>query len=372
MQGRDPTPRRAGIERLWQPALRPLDYPLWLALTPASAAFRAGVAMRHLFWRFFRTTPAIPTISVGNLTVGGNSKTPFTLFLANRLRDRGRKVAILSRGYGAKSADDSAALVSLQGELKVSIDEAGDEPAMMARSFDGPIVVARRRIKGIDLLEKMGSLDAVILDDGFQHVRLARAVDLVLVNAENGFGNGWMLPAGPMREPIRAAHRADAAIVVDRGPGQPSAITSSQMKRLAGAAKVLHASVRPSALIVPENGRWRETPAPLANRPVLAVSGIANPAGFYAMLHELEADLTGVLEYPDHHDYSAADWQAIVAAARNADLVVTTEKDLVKLERFPFARDSLCALRLEVKMNDDDARELDTIVLEGIDAAKDA
>jgi tetraacyldisaccharide 4'-kinase len=370
MQGRDPTPRRPGIERLWQPTIRPLDYPLWLALTPLSAAFRAGVAIRHLFWRFFCATPGIPTISVGNLTVGGNSKTPFTLFLANRLRDRGFKVAILSRGYGAKSPADDAKLVALAGDLKVPIDEAGDEPAMMARSFDGPVAIARRRIDGIRLLEKMGSLDAVILDDGFQHVRLARAVDLILVSSENGLGNGWMLPAGPMREPIRAAYRAQAAIVVASGPGQSSAITPSEMKRLADATKVLHASVRPGALIVPEKGRWRETPAPLANRPVLAVSGLANPARFYAMLRELEADLTGVLEYPDHHDYSAADWQAIVAAARNADLVVTTEKDLVKLERFPFARDSLCALRLEVTMNDDDARALDAIVLERIGAAK--
>ncbi len=370
MQGRDPTPHRAGIERLWQPAIRPLDYPLWLALTPASAAFRSAVAVRHLFWRFLRTIPSIATISVGNLTVGGNSKTPFTLFLANRLRDRGLRVAILSRGYGSKSTTDGAALVALAGELKVPVDEAGDEPAMMARSFDGPIAIARRRINGISLLEKMAPLDAVILDDGFQHVRLARSVDLVLVSAANGFGNGWMLPAGPMREPIRAARRAHAAIIVDSGPGQSSAVTPSQMKRLASATKVLRASVRPSALIVPEKGRWRETPAPLANRRVLAVSGLANPAGFYAMLRELEADLTGVLEYPDHHDYSAADWQAIVTAARNADLVVTTEKDLVKLERFPFARDSLCALRLEVRMNDDDVRALDALVLERIGSAK--
>jgi tetraacyldisaccharide 4'-kinase len=370
MQGRDPTPRRAGIERLWQPRLRPLDYPLWLALTPASAALRAGVALRHVFWRFFRTTPGIATISVGNLTVGGNSKTPFTLFLANRLRDRGLKVAILSRGYGAKPRAEGAALVALAGELKVTIDEAGDEPAMMARLFDGPIATARRRIDGIKLLEKMGPLDAVILDDGFQHARLARAADLLLVSAENGFGNGWMLPAGPMREPIRAARRAHAVIVIDSGLGEASALTPSQMKRLGSATTVLHASVRPSAVIVPEKGRWRETPAPLANRPVLAVSGLANPASFYAMLRELEVDLTGVLEYPDHHDYSAADWQAIVAAARNADLVVTTEKDLVKLERFPFARDSLCALRLEVRMNDDDARALDALVLDRIGGAK--
>jgi tetraacyldisaccharide-1-P 4'-kinase len=101
----------------------------------------------------------------------------------------------------------------------------------------------------------------------------------------------------------------------------------------------------------------------MAGRRALAVSGLADPSGFYAMLHEIDTDLIGVLEYPDHHVYNSSDWQTILKAAADADIVLTTEKDLVKLEKFPFARDSLYALRLEVVMSAEDAARLDEIVL---------
>ena len=317
-----------------------------------------------MFWRMRKQRAGVATISVGNLTVGGNGKTPFTLFLANRLQSRGLSVGIVSRGYNRARSKEPAVLVAEGGVLKISPDEAGDEPAMMAKRFSGPIAVARRRIDAIEMLASRGPLDAVILDDAFQHMRLARDVDLVLVGNERGFGNGWMLPAGPLREPVSAVRRADAVVLMSFGVG-PSATTPAQMKKL-GTRNILHAAVRPSALVVAEQNVWRETPLSLVGRRVIAVSGLADPRGFYAMLRELDADLTGVLEYPDHHAYTPADWQAIVSAMRNADVVVTTEKDLVKLERFPFVRDSLYALRLEVTMTDADARVLDEEILKPI------
>ncbi len=316
-----------------------------------------------------RRAPVL-TVSVGNLTVGGTGKTPFTLFLAKRLQSHGLRVGIVSRGYLRARSGAPAELVADGGQLKISPEDAGDEPAMMAKSFTGPIAVAKRRLDGIELLSRLGPLDAVILDDGFQHVRLSRDVDLVLVSNERGFGNGWMLPAGPMRDSIRAVARADAIIVMSSGTGA-SAIRPSQMKKLT-AGKILHASVRPRALLLVENGVWRETPLGLGGRRVLAVSGLADPSGFYAMLRELDAELVGVFEYPDHHAYTNADWQAIVNAMRETDLVVTTEKDLVKLERFPFPRDSLYALKLEVTMDVADARALDELIIGRITAATDA
>jgi tetraacyldisaccharide 4'-kinase len=313
-----------------------------------------------------RPTPVL-TVSVGNLTVGGTSKTPFTLFLARRLQSHGLRVGIVSRGYGRARTKEPAELVADGGVLKVALEDAGDEPAMMAKSFSGPIAVARRRLDGVELLSKLGPLDAVILDDGFQHLGMSRDVDLLLVSNERGFGNGWMLPAGPMRESIRAAGRADAIIVMSSGGGA-SAIRPSQMKKLT-AHTVLHASVRPRALLIAENGEWRETPLGLGGRRVLAVCGLADPSAFYAMLRELDAELVGVFEYPDHHAYTNADWQAIVNAMRDTDLVITTEKDLVKLERFPFPRDSLYALRLEVTMDAVDARALDELIPARVAAA---
>ncbi len=367
MPSSEPSPSRPRIERLWQRDLPVPLLPIWLGLAAAAGFYRAGVAARHLYWRMMKRQAPVMTVSVGNLTVGGNGKTPFTLFLARRLQSHGLRVGIVSRGYRRSRSKARAELVADGGALKISPDDAGDEPAMMAKSFTGPIAVARRRIDGVELLSKLGPLDAVILDDGFQHVRLNRDVDLVLVSNQRGFGNGWMIPAGPMREPIRAVGRADAIVVMNFGIGA-SAIRPSQMRKLT-ARILLHASVRPRALLVTENGVWRETSLGLGGRRVLAVSGLADSSGFYTMLRELDAELVGVFEYPDHHAYTNADWQAMVNAMRDTDVVVTTEKDLVKLERFPFPRDSLYALRLEVTMDAADTRALDELILGRMTAA---
>src|SRR5216684_2871375 len=211
---RDALPQPPLLERLWQRDLPPHLWPLWAALTPASALYSAALAIRAPWWRMMARHAGVPTISVGNLTVGGNGKTPFTLFLAARLRAKGLNVGIVSRGWGRRGSGEQ--LVS-DGTL-LGPDEAGDEPVMMAKSFAGPIAVASRRIDAITLLAERFPLDVVILDDGFQHVRLKRDLDLVLVNAARGFGNGWLLPAGPMREPLAALRRADATIVM--GPNE--------------------------------------------------------------------------------------------------------------------------------------------------------
>jgi tetraacyldisaccharide 4'-kinase len=164
-----------------------------------------------------------------------------------------------------------------------------------------------------------------------------------------------------MREPIGSLRRADAIIVVNFG-NQPSALSPSEKAKL-GSRTILGASIRPHSFLATDNATWREIPLGLAGRRVLAVSGLADPSGFYAMLRDLDADLVGVFEYPDHYAYTSADWQTIVNAMRDVDLVITTEKDLVKLERFPFPRDSLYALRLKVTMEPDDAQVLDDLIL---------
>ncbi len=361
MSGRSPIRIRPWIERLWRTDLNWYETALWAPLAAPAAIYRGAMALRLAYWRAMRRRADVLTISVGNLTVGGNSKTPFTLFLANRLSARGLRVGIVSRGFGGQLGNRTAALVSDGMRRMLTPQEAGDEAAMMAQSFGGPVAVARRRIHGIELLQGLGPLDAVILDDAFQHVRLARDLDLVLVNAERGLGNGWMLPAGPMREPARSAKRADAVILVATGNGQAEAF-GGVMRHALKRRKVLHANIRPRALVRSERGRWRELPLTLAGKRVVAVSGLADATAFHTMIRELGADLAGVLEYPDHYCYTAADWQTVAQAARNAEIVLTTEKDLVKLEGFPSAADSVYALRLEVSMDEDEARLLETAV----------
>jgi tetraacyldisaccharide 4'-kinase len=354
------------ITRLWRDDLTWRDLLLWAPLAPLAAFYGAATTVRREWWRLFSRRATVATISVGNLTVGGNAKTPFALFLAKRLAARGIRVGIVSRGYGAANPPAVAAIVAKDGKILLTADEAGDEPIMIARAYGGPVAVGRRRLDAIALLERLGAIDAIVLDDGFQHLRLRRDVDLLVVGGDRALGNGWILPAGPLREPTRAARRADAIILM-AVDGERSAPSPPLARMLARAHQpVFHARLEPASLIRPELGQWHETPLALHNRRILAVSGLADPSGFYRMLRRLEADLVGVLEFPDHHRYTGSDWHAIRDAARDADAVITTEKDLVKLERFPFARNSLYALRIEVVMDAGDEARLLAMVARAI------
>jgi len=353
--------RRPRLERYWRTGLSVPEKLVWSATIPAALLYQAATALRAGIWRIpslKKKVAGTRVISVGNLTVGGNAKTPFTLYLARKLMEHGRHTGIVSRGYGGTLGSGDAVLVSDGRAVRLSAEQAGDEAVMMARTFEGPIAIARRRLDAITLLKQIAELDAVVLDDAFQHLRLARDLNLLLVSAERGFGNGWVLPAGPMRERLGAAARADAVVILAPQTSQEPQLTRAQAARLQR-IPVMRGIIEPRALVYPEPGRWREAPAQsLGGRRILAVSALADGRSFYSMLRELEADLVGVLEYPDHYQYTASDWQRISRAAATVDLVVTTEKDLVKLERFPFPRNSIAALRLEISMGGDEERLL--------------
>src|SRR5438445_5607248 len=162
--GDQPTRERPAVEHLWRAHLRWYELAPWIGLAGGTLGYRIAIAARERFWRRWRRRSPVRTVSVGNLTVGGNGKTPFTLFLANRLAEQGLKGGIVSRGYGG-TIEARAALVSDGHQIRLSIKEAGDEPVMMAKSFAGPIAVARRRIDGIELLRTTANLDLVVLDD---------------------------------------------------------------------------------------------------------------------------------------------------------------------------------------------------------------
>jgi tetraacyldisaccharide 4'-kinase len=361
---------RPWLERLWQDPLPSHYLPLWAALTPASQLYGAVLTLRERWWEARGRYAGVPTISVGNLTVGGNGKTPFTLFLARMLREHGIAAGIVSRGWGRRSHGPSAAIVSDGARILLDAYQAGDEPLMMAKSFDGPIAIGRRRAEAIALLKDfIGAsgqpLDAVILDDGFQHLRLRRDLNLLLVNAAHGFGNRWLLPAGPMRDRREAIARADAVVIVDDGRSQPSALNDAGLRSLES-RPLLHAHLEARALVTAEPPsedltappRWREYPLELEGRRVVAVSGLADPSGFHAMLARFGAKVIATIAYPDHHDYGPYDVENILDAARQAEMVVTTAKDLVKLEYFPLTGLALYALRVELTMPPADAERL--------------
>ena len=308
-----------------------------LALQPFSAAFGVGVGLRGAGYRLgllrIKRAP-VPVVSIGNLAVGGTGKTPVTLWVAEGLRERGARPAIVSRGYGGSTR--GVTVVSRGDGPDVGPEVAGDEPVMLAKSFAGPVIVSPRRIDGAATAAALGA-DVVVLDDGFQHRAIARDFDLVLLDGRRG----GLLPAGPFREPLRAVSRAHALLLMGRDEHDtveaPAELHVAQYR----------AHLEAAAVVESVAGAWQaHAMGRLAGRRVIAVTGIARPEPFYRLLQRWDATIDEVFEYPDHHRYSPEQWQRIARRGHDVDLIVTTEKDLVKLEAFPFATGKLVALRI--------------------------
>lgn len=325
----------------------------WLALTPFSLAFSAAIRGRNLLYdlNFLPIEQlTLNVISVGNLTVGGTGKTPLVLWLARALQNRGYRVGILTRGYKGVTTDTEVTIVGTEGKPLATPTEVGDEAVMMARLFEGVVIAGRDRVAAAVRARLNFGLDVLILDDGFQYRRLQRDVDILLVGGQR-LDNRWLLPAGPLREPFTAARRASVVIITKSTEAKTGTHHFSSQRYVNSFAPVFHGDLVPTALVSSVHGEWHEYPLTrLAGKRIVAVTGIATPAPFYRTLHEWEADIVEVIEFPDHHEYTLADWQTIVHISRTSDLIVTTEKDLVKLERFPFASGRLVALRAHMRI----------------------
>ena len=327
----------------------------WFLLLPFSGLFFIAVMIRNLLYRTaWKRSAALerPVISVGNLTVGGTGKTPSCLWLARELIKRGLKVAILSRGYKGNASAPIIVAPTMSGPVYPESDgelaAAGDEPFMMARLHGQTVGVGRERYKSAQQLLGQYEVDVFLLDDGFQHRQLKRDVDVVLLGSEC---DGWLLPCGPFREPRNALRRADYFLITGAEDNWKQVLNG------VGDKSWFSASLDPAVLVGFESNAWKEYPLSLLYRSrVLAVTGIGNPERFYQMIRDCEADIVDILEFPDHHGYSSSDWQQINRAGRDVDVIVTTEKDIVKLVRFPFAKEKLLALR--VRMNVDHGERL--------------
>jgi tetraacyldisaccharide 4'-kinase len=336
----------AWIQRAWRREGL-LGRLLWVLLVPASLIFYALVRLRNAW--FSRSGPHTltlgrPAISIGNLTVGGTGKTPTCIWLARALKERGLKTAILTRGYGGKRSAPWVFQGSTNGGRALASSEeiasAGDEPCMMAKLYGETVAVCKDRLLAAQEILRQGDIDVFILDDGFQYRRVRRDADVVLLGND---ASGWILPAGPFREPPTSLARADFLLLTG-AEKEWSESTHAWRDKL-----TFRATLTPVSLIGYQEGQWKEYRLSLLHHnKIIAVAGIAHAERFYRVLHDLESDVLDVLEFPDHHHYSAADWQRINRVGRSADLIVTTEKDIIKLARFPFARNKLLALRVEM------------------------
>ena len=330
----------------------------WATLTPFSAAFSLVVRARNLGYDLGLlpvTHAPLPVISVGNLIVGGTGKTPLTLWLAQALQQRGYNVGIITRGYGGTATGPT--LVGKEGSPLATPTEVGDEAVMLARRFPGVVIAGRDRVTAATFAHQHFSLDLVILDDGFQHRRLHRDVEIVLL-AARGLTNTWLLPAGPFREPLTSMRRAHAIVFSKKTNTQKSSLlsvatcnTQHATRNTQSLMPVFHADLMPTALVHVVHGQWLEQPlSGLRGTRVMIVTGIANPEPLYSTIREHGAELARVVEFPDHHSYTHSEWQSIVEESRSFDVLLTTEKDLVKLERFSPVTDRLRALRVQLQL----------------------
>ncbi|HEX6216560.1 MAG TPA: tetraacyldisaccharide 4'-kinase [Vicinamibacterales bacterium] len=265
-----------------------------------------------------------PVISVGNLSVGGTGKTPVVAAIAQRLIDAGQRPSILSRGYARADAPDGVVVVSNGDQILASVERAGDEPMMVARQVPrATVCVSPDRHLAGTLAERQLGCTVHILDDGFQHLDLARNLD-VLVTTIGEITGGRVMPMGRLREPMDAAARAHFLVVSDATVGAASSEAwTLGISQSCGSLRSLGGPVSLSGGL-----------KPAATSHILAVVGIAHPDRFATMLRDASWNVVGVMAFPDHHRYTAADVAAIESKrkAAGADVVFTTDKDAVRLE----------------------------------------
>jgi len=279
-------------------------------------------------------------ISLGNITVGGTGKTPTAQRLARDIRDMGYKVVILNRGYRAKWHGE-VGIVSDGKQLHMTAAEAGDEAYMLAKHLPNvPVLIgAERAVTGRYAIEHFGA-EVAILDDGYQHWQLVRDMDILLVDAVNVFGNGYILPRGTLRESMSHISRANVCLItkIDQAEVGAGEYIRDTVHKYNKDAQIVESIHQPRCFI--PLAEWFQDLAQegintekIAGRKVMAVSAIGNPASFERTLKDLGAEIIESLRYPDHHEYTMTEMQDVLqqADALDAEAIVLTEKDAVKI-----------------------------------------
>lgn len=305
---------------------------LW-PLLPAEMGYALGVRLRlkAYAWGWLSTyRPEVPVISIGNLTTGGTGKTPLVMVVARGLIRAGKTVVILSRGYGAQEPLDYGRALD---------PRHGDEAYLMQAELpEAVVIVGRDRVSTLKQAVKDYRPDYVILDDGFQYVRLHRHINILLIDGARLLGNGHLLPVGPLREPVSELRRADLVFITKQVSPEAMQTVESWVQRYGKpSAQVVPVGFQAAGLKRVSDGAMEEAEA-LRGRSALAVSGIADPARFEADLEAQGLVILRHARFGDHHVYTASDVQSLLvdwAALRDQHpVIVTTDKDLPKLRSF--------------------------------------
>jgi len=311
-----------------------IGFRLGLPLSPLYAGLmRCRASAYRRGWLAADLLP-VPVISVGNLTMGGTGKTPLVMAVARILLDAGRHPAVVSRGYGG-AAKGQVNLVGDGQRLLLDAALAGDEPRLLAESLPDVVVATgiKRSAVARFVIDDLG-IDAIVLDDGFQHLGVRRDLDLVLFKGPEFLGNGRVFPGGDLREPLSALARAQAFVLTGSDPAARDGEDDFRRwleKNFPG--RPIFTAPYMAGALQPGNGSAAEQPD--AGAGLLAFCGLARPESFRRLLLGLGYKLTGFRAFPDHHPYSASDLMALGRELEKsgATALVTTVKDLVKLRR---------------------------------------
>jgi tetraacyldisaccharide 4'-kinase len=307
-----------------------IDQLVILLLAPFSQVYSAIQYLRAgLYRRGLLKTNRLqrPVVSIGNITVGGTGKTPITAYIASLLITQGYKVAVLSRGYGG-SLEGQCIVVSDGLTVMRRPDECGDEPYLLASTVAGlMVIIGPDRFAAGQLAVKQLAPDIFLLDDGFQHLRLWRDLNILLLDCSRPLGNGWALPAGLLREPASATRRADLIIMTRCSEGTSISSDISGKPIFAASHNLVDA--------LPLRGGESVALPALRGHKFLAFAGIAQPEFFFSGLRDKGINIEHTLSFPDHAGYDDARLDEITAAMQGcgAAYAITTEKDGVKLQK---------------------------------------
>ncbi len=324
-----------------------------ILLLPFSLIYGVIIYIRNKFydWRIFniKQISGIRCISVGNITTGGTGKTPAVEYLANLFIENEKQVSILSRGYRRKSK--GTVIVSNGHQIMVDYDESGDEPQLLARNLAGvPVVVESDRFKGGMFIRDTFNPDIIILDDGFQHRRINRDLDILLIDCSAGLENDILLPAGTLRESLAGLKRSDIILLTRVDQVDQIASTRNIIKKHTNVPifETIHQAVSLNEL----NGTSEYSVELIKNKKVAIFSGIGNPDAFRNTIMKLGADIASENTFSDHHNYSRTDLQQIQKRAVNskAQWIITTEKDAVRLSNIQGIDCSISYLKIKLKI----------------------
>jgi len=294
------------------------------------------------------------TVSIGNITAGGTGKTPAACMMAEWALGEGYNAAILSRGYGGRKRA-RVTVVSDGRNILAGPREAGDEPCLLAGRLPGiPVITSRDRyLAGLTAHRNFGST-FFILDDGYQHLGLKRDLDLLLLDAVRPFGNGCLLPRGPLREPVKEISRADAVILTRAGSWVGGKVISNDLKNILQDRPVFLGDHLPDKVIFPCLKKVHDTSL-LKGKRVAAFAGIARPDSFRDTLIKLGAEILSFRSFPDHHPFSRDEIRALTGEKEKsgADFLITTEKDWIRVRDLITGDRSACYLTIKFDFTGD-------------------